>query len=529
MWIGIHSCSVPLGGGVELLLVVAVLGGERDGGERERERGRRGRAARFTRSPPRRSTSTSDDRELDRERERVDHGRGQTDALVRDRDVTSGMPTSSRPKLVPMPRIPAAARLSVPSGRRVSSSAKSWPATQSVAASSPAPEAASRRPRTPAARARSPRSPRARERGAREPGAGSRRPARSRSGARVDVVDDGDRERDARRSRRSGGRAPPSRAATRRGRRPPSQRPVVPSRRPDAVASECGEDDAAAPSRTGAYHPACNSPIAAAEPESAKFVTCRHGDRRGSSSSTGASSEGARPGASSVARSPTRPSSSSSSDPVSRPGRSRRWTSSAHAAWVAERVRAGDHLVGHSYGGVIALLAAARGGGRLASLTVIEPPCTRVALDDPVVAEFARRGAELYASGAHLDPETFLRTFLAAVGSDFDPPSPLPAGARAGRAGAGPRARAVGGGDPARGRSRRSGSPRSSSRARTIPRSTRSATSSSASSAPSDSSSRATATTRSSPRRSPTRCSTSSRVPTGCPTEVGHLHLRRRA
>lgn len=97
-----------------------------------------------------------------------------------------------------------------------------------------------------------------------------------------------------------------------------------------------------------------------------------------------------------------------------------------HADWVAERLVAGDHLVGHSYGGVVALMAAARQGGGLASLTVIEPPCTRVALEDPVVAEFARRGAELYASGAGLDPETFLRTFLTAVGSDFDPPSPLP-------------------------------------------------------------------------------------------------------
>ena len=97
-----------------------------------------------------------------------------------------------------------------------------------------------------------------------------------------------------------------------------------------------------------------------------------------------------------------------------------------HAGWVAERFGDGDHLVGHSYGGVIALLAAARVGGALRSLTVIEPPCTSVALDDPVVAEFARDGSELYASGAHLDPETFLRTFLQAVGSDFDPPSPLP-------------------------------------------------------------------------------------------------------
>ena len=97
-----------------------------------------------------------------------------------------------------------------------------------------------------------------------------------------------------------------------------------------------------------------------------------------------------------------------------------------HAEWVGERLEEGDHLVGHSYGGVVTLLAAAEVGDRLASLTVLEPPCTRVALDDPVVAEFARAGADLYASGARLDPETFLRTFLAAVGSDFDPPSPLP-------------------------------------------------------------------------------------------------------
>ena len=93
---------------------------------------------------------------------------------------------------------------------------------------------------------------------------------------------------------------------------------------------------------------------------------------------------------------------------------------------MTERLEDGDHLVGHSYGGVIALLAAAEAGNRLASLTVIEPPCTRVALDDPGVAAFARGGAELYAKGAHLEPEAFLRMFLGAVGSDFDPPSPLP-------------------------------------------------------------------------------------------------------
>ena len=99
-----------------------------------------------------------------------------------------------------------------------------------------------------------------------------------------------------------------------------------------------------------------------------------------------------------------------------------------HADWLVERLVPGDHLVGHSYGGVVCLLAAARARprGTLASLTVIEPPCTRVALDDPVVAAFARRGAALYASARDLEPEAFLRTFLEAVGSDWDPPSPLP-------------------------------------------------------------------------------------------------------
>lgn len=96
------------------------------------------------------------------------------------------------------------------------------------------------------------------------------------------------------------------------------------------------------------------------------------------------------------------------------------------AEWLAELLRDGDHLVGHSYGGVIALLAAAARPKPLASLTVIEPPATRVARHDPAVAEFARGGVELWANGPRDDPEAFLRAFLAAVGSAYDPPSPLP-------------------------------------------------------------------------------------------------------
>ena len=95
------------------------------------------------------------------------------------------------------------------------------------------------------------------------------------------------------------------------------------------------------------------------------------------------------------------------------------------AVLVADLLEPGDHLVGHSYGGVISLLAAARRPQALGSLTVIEPPATRVALGDPVVDRFAGGGEELWERGPRDDPEAFLRIFLAAVGSDFVPPSPL--------------------------------------------------------------------------------------------------------
>ena len=95
------------------------------------------------------------------------------------------------------------------------------------------------------------------------------------------------------------------------------------------------------------------------------------------------------------------------------------------AQLVSNLLEPGDHLVGHSYGGVVSLLAAASSSDRLRSLTVIEPPATRVAEGNPDVESFARAGQDVYASAASLDPEAFLRRFLAAVGSALDPPSPL--------------------------------------------------------------------------------------------------------
>ena len=98
----------------------------------------------------------------------------------------------------------------------------------------------------------------------------------------------------------------------------------------------------------------------------------------------------------------------------------------ADSKLVADLLKPGDHLVGHSYGGVVSLLAAAARPDVLGSLTVIEPPATRVAAGNPAVDTFAVQGKEVYAAGASLEPEAFLRRFLGAVGSAFDPPSPLP-------------------------------------------------------------------------------------------------------
>jgi pimeloyl-ACP methyl ester carboxylesterase len=94
------------------------------------------------------------------------------------------------------------------------------------------------------------------------------------------------------------------------------------------------------------------------------------------------------------------------------------------ATWVAARVRGGDHLVGHSYGGVIALLAAARLPG-LRSLTVVEPPAFSVARGTRAVEDFVATATALWLEGPRgLEP--FLRGFLHAVGSPYEPPSPLP-------------------------------------------------------------------------------------------------------
>jgi pimeloyl-ACP methyl ester carboxylesterase len=99
------------------------------------------------------------------------------------------------------------------------------------------------------------------------------------------------------------------------------------------------------------------------------------------------------------------------------------------AKQIAELLEPGDHLVGHSYGGLISLLAAAQTPG-LRSLTVNEPPAFGVARGNPDVEEFVAKMQD-----APSEPRDYLAYFLPLVGSSLKLPEPLPplleAGARA--------------------------------------------------------------------------------------------------
>ena len=90
------------------------------------------------------------------------------------------------------------------------------------------------------------------------------------------------------------------------------------------------------------------------------------------------------------------------------------------AAWLEQFVEPGTHLVGHSYGGVISLFAAARYAHLLRSLTVIEPPAFGVARGVPAADRFIARIEEHWTNGPR-DPAEFLRGFLALVGSSLPP------------------------------------------------------------------------------------------------------------
>ena len=89
------------------------------------------------------------------------------------------------------------------------------------------------------------------------------------------------------------------------------------------------------------------------------------------------------------------------------------------ALWLEQFIEPGTHLVGHSYGGVISLLAAAA-HPELSSLTVIEPPAFGIARGVPAVDEFVETIRVHWYEGPR-DPATFLSNFLGLVGSSIPP------------------------------------------------------------------------------------------------------------
>jgi pimeloyl-ACP methyl ester carboxylesterase len=97
----------------------------------------------------------------------------------------------------------------------------------------------------------------------------------------------------------------------------------------------------------------------------------------------------------------------------------------AEAPLIAELLGDGAHLVGHSYGGVIALYAAALRPHAVRSLTVSEPGCLRVAAGDPAVDAQIAGGEFLYERASTASPLEFLRAFRGGVGSTHQTPERL--------------------------------------------------------------------------------------------------------
>lgn len=94
------------------------------------------------------------------------------------------------------------------------------------------------------------------------------------------------------------------------------------------------------------------------------------------------------------------------------------------APLIADLLDGRAHLVGHSYGGVVALLAAGLRPEAVRSLTLIEPAAFSVARGQPAVDDLEAALRQLWEHPP--EPELFLRQFFALNGIPGQIPSPLP-------------------------------------------------------------------------------------------------------
>jgi pimeloyl-ACP methyl ester carboxylesterase len=92
---------------------------------------------------------------------------------------------------------------------------------------------------------------------------------------------------------------------------------------------------------------------------------------------------------------------------------------------LAPLLEPGTHLIGHSYGGMVALYMAAAHPELVASLVLIEPPAFCFAPDDPVVKDMASQNRTLFKNPPE-DPVMMMRSVFAMLGIGVEIPDPAP-------------------------------------------------------------------------------------------------------